>query len=215
MALSFAQAQQGLLATSFLDTLGQQRTDVGDPLTATDAAVIRAAARFVQDATDNLIKADKVSSGNLSDSIKPVVKEWGNGVNIIQIMVADYYKFVDRGVKGWADKKGSGSPYQFKKGSGKGGGNPASNPMVVSIRKWLIRESRAVKNIKIAVTPREQKRKKIVDTSTREASRIAYFIKRNGLAKSNFWTDAITELEKDIATGVANALRIDVIETFK
>ncbi len=40
----------------------------------------------------------------------------------------------------------------------------------------------------------------------------AFFIKRKGLEPTKFWTDALTELERDIATGVARALKIDVIE---
>jgi hypothetical protein len=214
MAISIPQAQTILLAGGNYSR-GERKQDIGDELAETDAAIIRAAARFVQDAKDNLIKSDSVSSGTLEKSIVPKVKEWGNGVNIIQIMVADYYKFVDKGVKGWKDNKGSGSKYQFKRGSGSKGGNPASNPFIVSIRKWLIRESRAFKNTKVAVTAREQKRAKITDTSTREAMKIAYFVKKGGLRRTGFWTDALAELEKDIATGVADALRIDVIETFK
>ncbi len=214
MAQSIAQAQAALLAGGNY-SIPEKATDIGDRLNRTDAEVIRAAARFVKEARDNLIKSDSVSSGFLEKSIVPKVKEWGNGVNIIQIMVADYYKFVDKGVKGWKDNKGSGSKYQFKRGSGNRSGNPASNPFIVSLRKWLIRESRAFRNTKVAVTTREQKRQKITDTSTREAMRIAYFIKKGGLRKTGFWTDALAELEKDIATGVASALKIDVIETFK
>jgi hypothetical protein len=214
MAQSIAQAQAALLAGGNYST-GTQRQDIGDELQETDAAIIRAAARFVQDARDNLVKSDSVSSGFLEKSIVPKVKEWGNGVNIIQIMVADYYKFVDKGVKGWKDNKGSGSPYQFKRGSGNRSGNPASNPFIVSLRKWLIKESRAFRNTKVAVTAREQKRAKITDTSTREALKVAYFVKKGGLRKTNFWSDALAELEKDIATNVANALRLDVVETFK
>jgi hypothetical protein len=106
MAMSISQAQAQLLSGSFLDTLGQQRNDVGVALDATDSAILRAAAKFCLDAQENLIKVDKVSSGTLSKSIEPRVKEWGNGINVVQIMVAPYYKFVDKGVVGWQDKRG-------------------------------------------------------------------------------------------------------------
>jgi hypothetical protein len=217
MALSFAQAQQVLLNASGLDPIGDNRNDLGVSLDRTNSAVIRAAARFVIDARDNLQKADKISSGHLESSIQPKLVQFNNGVTIIDIYVANYYKFVDKGVMGWADRKGSGSEYKFKKGSGKrgtGAYNPLSNPMVLSIRKWLIKENRAFRNTKVAVTAREHKRAKIVDTSTATASRIAFFVKRHGIEKTNFWADALRELEKDIATGVASALRLDVIETF-
>jgi hypothetical protein len=59
MAMSISQAQAQLLSGSFLDTLGQQRNDVGTSLDATDAALLRLAGMFVLDAQQNLIKADK------------------------------------------------------------------------------------------------------------------------------------------------------------
>lgn len=202
-----AQAQSALLNTGFLETLGQNRDDVGVALAATDAAIIRAAARFIEDAVDNLIKSDRISSGYLQDSIKPVVKQWENGVNIIQIMVADYYKFVDRGVKGL--KGGNSlSGYQFRTA------NP-SKRMVDAIEAWVRHEKLTFKNTKVAVSPREHKRATIESASRATAYMIAKSIKRKGLKPSRFWTDAIEELEKDIATGVADALRIDVIESFK
>ena len=207
MAVSMAQAQSALLNTGFLDTLGQNRDDVGVSLSATDAAVIRAAARFVQDARDNLIKADRVSSGQLEKSIVPRVKQWENGVNIIQIMVADYYKFVDRGVKGL--KGGNSlSGYQFRTA------NP-SKKMVAAIEAWIRHEKLTFRNTKKAVSPREHKRQSVAQLSNSAAYMVARSIKRKGLKPSRFWTDAIEELEKDIATGVASALRIDVIESFK
>ena len=85
MAQSIAQAQAALLAGGNYST-GTQRQDIGDELAQTDSAIIRAAARFVEDAQTNLRKTDRISTGFLQDSIVPKVKEWGTGVNIIQIM---------------------------------------------------------------------------------------------------------------------------------
>jgi hypothetical protein len=206
MAQSIAQAQAALLAGGNYST-GESRAAIGDELKATDSAVIRAAARFVEDAQNNLRKTDRISTGFLQDSIKPKVKEWGNGINIIQIMVADYYKFVDRGVKGL--KGGNSlSNYQFKFA------NP-SKKMVDALEKWVKKEGIKFRNTKVAVTTREQKRAKITSVSRSTAYMIGKSIKRKGLKPTRFWTDALAELEKDIATNVADALKIDVVETFK
>jgi hypothetical protein len=59
MAISISQAQAQLLSGSFLDTLGQQRSDVGVSLDATDTALLRLASRFVLDAQENLQKSDR------------------------------------------------------------------------------------------------------------------------------------------------------------
>jgi hypothetical protein len=205
MAISLSQAQAQLLSGSFLDTLGQQRDDVGVSLSATDSALLRLASRFVLDAQENLIKADRNSSGGLSKSIVPRVVEFGNGVNIVQILVAPYYKFVDSGVQGL---KGGNSlkGYKFRYAG-------VSKLMADNLEAWVKRESIAFRNTKKAVTTREQKRSTITSASRKTAIQIGRAIKRKGLKPTRFWTDALNELEKDIATGIASALRIDVIES--
>ena len=87
--------------------------------------------------------------------------------------------------------------------------------MVTAIRKWVIRERLAIKNTKVAINPREQRRKSITDTSTRTAIVIAGQIRRKGLKRTNFFSDAVRNLEGKLATGVADALRIDVIENLQ
>jgi hypothetical protein len=206
MALSFAQAQQALLGSGDLDSLGDNRNDLGVSLDRTNSAVIRAGARFVIDARDNLQKADKISSGHLESSIKPKLVQFGNGVTIIDIYVANYYKFVDAGVQGLRGGT-STKGYKFRK-PGVGGA------MLANIKAWVQHENITFKNTKVAVTTREKKRATLKDASTKTAYVIARSIKRKGLKPTNFWADALRELEKDIATGVATALRIDVQETF-
>jgi hypothetical protein len=204
MAISIQQAQTQLLSGSFLDTLGQSRDDVGVSLDKTDSAILRAASRFITDCQNNLIKADRNSSGALSDSITPRVIEFGNGINIVQILVAPYYKFVDSGVqglKGGTSKKG----YKFRN-------QGVSKSMLDSLEAWVKREGIAFRNTKKAVTVREQKRATITSVSRSTAYGIGVSIKRKGLKPTMFWTDALNELEKDILTGVADALRLDIIE---
>ncbi len=205
MAISIAQAQQALLGSGDLPTFGQQRDDVGVSLQETDAAIIRAAAKFALDAETNLKERDRTSSGSLLDSIKPVVKEWGNGVNVVEIMVNFYYKFVDAGVQGL--KKGTSTKgYKFRTPYG-------SKAMVDNLEREILEGRAKMINTKVAVTTRERKRAGIPVTPSRAAAkRWAFFIKRGGLKPSNFWTDALRELERDIATGVASALKIDVVE---
>jgi hypothetical protein len=206
MAISFAQAQAAL-DSGFLENLGQQRDDVGVSLSKTDAAIIKAAAKFVQDARDNLQRSNRIASGALEKSIVPRLKQFGNGVTVIEIFVNYYYKFVDAGVAGWQSGQ-SRKGYKFKKTF------PSQN-MIDSIERYLINEGKAFANTKVAVTPREMKRAKQIPASRKAAIGKSVLIKRYGLPASNFWSDAINELEKDIATGIANALKIDVIEKTK
>ena len=61
--------------------------------------------------TDSLQKVDRVSTGELSQSVDVRVFEDG-GVVSFQIIMEDYWKFVDIGVDGRLKKVGS--PYSFK-----------------------------------------------------------------------------------------------------
>jgi hypothetical protein len=210
MPVSFQRAQSSLLKNGFLDTLGSNEQGA-EALTETSAAILKVAGEFIEDCEANLIKADRVSSGSLTDSMKPVIVEAGVN-NIIDIYINDYYKFVDKGVKGWQDKKGSGSPYQFKRPSGKGKG---TSKMVTAIRKWIVFENKAIQNTKVAINAREGRRKKITDPTTKEAIKVSGIVRRDGLKRTGFFTDAVRTLEDKLGRGVAEALRIDVIELFK
>jgi hypothetical protein len=207
MAISFAQAQAQLLATDFLDSIGQTPQQVGGEtveLNNVAKTVIKASAQFAAAAKLNLQQRDQVSSGTLSDSIKPEVVELGAN-NIVDIYVADYYKFLDKGVKGYTGQ-GSG-PYQFK--------NPfVGRKMVNEIQKWLKREGLGARNVKVAVSSRENRRMQIGDGSSSRSTAfaVARAIKKKGIKGSKFWTDAVKTLEEQFANEVANALRIDVIE---
>jgi hypothetical protein len=152
----------------FREQLGS--TEPGaEALTETSAAILRVVGEFISDCETNLRKADRVSTGSLTDSIRPEVVQAGVN-NIVDVYINSYYKFVDKGVRGWRDKKGSGSPYAFK---APGQAKTGQSKMVTAIRKWVIKEGIKGRNTKVAVTPREIRRAKITDTSTKEAIKIA------------------------------------------
>lgn len=210
MPVSFAQAQANLLADNFLDTLGTTRGPDEVQLNRTSAAIVRLAGDFVADVTQNIQRKDLVSSGQLESSVRPEIVELGAN-NIIDIKVAEYYKYVDKGVKGWKNKKGPGNtPYAFNRPTpGVKGGSSA---FVASLQKWLQFAKGGAANVKVPVTPREGKRVGIRDASLSRAIAVAGIVRRDGLRGSNFWTDAVRKLENNIAAGVADALRIDVTE---
>jgi len=193
----------------FLDQLGSTQPGA-EALTETSAAFLRVVGEFISDCETNLRKADRVSTGSLTDSIRPEVVEAGVN-NIVDVYINSYYKFVDKGVRGWRDKKGSGSPYAFK---APGQAKTGQSKMVTAIRKWVIKEGIKFRNTKVAVTPRENRRAKITDTSTKAAIVISGRIRRDGLKRTNFFTDAVRTLEDKLGRNVADALRIDVIESF-
>ena len=180
------------------------------------SALYNVAVKFINTAADNLSNADRVSSGNLLESIKPTDVIIMGKVFTINIDVNSYYKFIDKGVKGWQSGSPSDSPYAFKAPI-KGGSGKQSSEMVTAIRKWLIKEglkSRATsKNPKHAVSLRESRRQKITDTATSSAIVVAGMIRRHGLKKTNFWSDAEKAASDYASKQFGEALEIDIINS--
>lgn len=213
---SFSQSQAQFLNSGFVNTLGSQKIDYdGLELTAIAGTLVQVAAQFANNAVDNLQKADRISTGHLADSIKPTKLQVSGSKLQVDITVAEYYKYVDHGVKGWAGTNGD-STFQFKKPSGKSG--QKTSAMVTAIRKWVIKEGLKQRNNKYKpISKRESKRgkKTFTDTSTKTAIIIAALIKKRGLKKTNFWSKAVKSLKKDIKNSFGKAMAIDVTESLK
>ena len=210
MAQSISARQKQLLNSGYLDLLGENYGDYQVlKLDAVADSLYYLAAKYVEFATDNLEKANRVASGALSSSIVALPMEILGSVYSVSIKLDDYYKFVDKGVKGWADEKGGNSPYQFKNYPRGGGGKKSK--MITAIRKWLIKEGlqgRAASATK-SIYKREKKQASITDTSTKTAMIIAMSIKKKGLKPSHFWSDAEKSVMQIAEAEFAQAIKVD------
>jgi len=89
---------------------------------------------IVQQSRSNLTKAGKKDRGTLYKSISYEAKENKNSFELT-ISMANYGKFVDKGVKGVkSSNKAPNSPYKFGTGSGKKGG------LTEGINGWVQRK---------------------------------------------------------------------------
>jgi hypothetical protein len=89
---------------------------------------------IVQQSRSNLTKAGKKDRGTLYKSISYEAKENKNSFELT-ISMADYGKFVDKGVKGVSSSaKAPNSPYKFGTGSGRKGG------LTEGINGWVQRK---------------------------------------------------------------------------
>lgn len=212
-SISMAKRQAALEKSGFLDLTGDSKINYqAVSFDAVSQALEQAAIDYVKLARDKLNEVDRVASGALSDSIIPTSVEVFGKIYRVNINIASYYKFVDQGVKGWADEKGGNSPYQFKKYS-KGGGN-GKGSMVTAIRKWLIKEGlkgKGKENAHPKASKRDRFRASITDTSTRTAIIISRAIRKKGLKPSHFWTYTEKEMRIRIREKFAKALKVDVI----
>ena len=157
---------------------------------------------FERRTADELNRLDKVDTGGLASSIRFETTETANGI-IIEVYVNDYYKFVDKGVRGVGRNNiNTTSPYRFRYL------NP-SKSHVSAIRKWIARngiKSRATDVKKYGAVGRENRQPEDV----RLAKIIARSIKSKGLRRTGFWTDSINETFKDFDAKMSQALGIDV-----
>lgn len=213
---SFSRRQQQVINNKIIDLNSDLASDYKTfDGKALEIALYNIAVEFITAATDNLNAADRVSSGGLLESIKPSEIVVMGKKMTINISVLDYYKFIDKGVKGWKSGEPGDSPYAFKAPEGKSG--KKSSEMVTAIRKWLIKEglkSKATsKNPKHAISSRESRRQKITDTATSTAIMIAGIVRSKGLKKTNFWTDAEDKASKFAEKEFETALTISVINS--
>lgn len=205
MPVSISKAQSQALNSGFFSTLGSDKDSfAGLDITNTAQALAEVAADFVIDATDNLNKDDKVSSGHLSDSIVSLPLRMMGQTIVADVKAADYYDFVNKGVRG--TQGGGNSPYSFKN-------NKVGKKMMQEIRKWVIREGIRARNVKRGITHRETAGRKITDTSTKTAYAIAASVKRKGLKRTGFWDDALVSLKQEISDKIGAAFKVDVVNS--
>lgn len=197
---NISQAQAKALAEGFLDTVGSRDLNPVESM----SALILLAGSLVDQAQQNLNKVDRVASGSLSESMKVLNPESvGNNVRI-DVIANFYYKFIDKGVKGV--EGGSTGTYSFKN-------LHVSKRMMEAIRKWLLREGLKARTHTGGkpIVKREAKRKKITSTSTQAAYAIARGIKKTGLKRTNFFTDAVRTTRQQAKTQLAKGLKLDII----
>ncbi|MGN6416112.1 MAG: hypothetical protein ACTHMC_01380 [Pseudobacter sp.] len=201
MAKSISTAQAEALAEGFFDGLGSD--EEFQPI-ETASTLIQLAGDLVGTAQENLNKVDRVSSGALSESIKILNPEVVKETIRVDIQALDYYRFVDQGVKG---TRGGSGKYSFKN-------ERVGKRMLTALRKWVIKENlkaRTTRKYK-AISKREAKRKRITETSNSIAYAIGKSIKRKGLKRTMFFTDAVISTQNKLKD-LAAPFKIDILNT--
>jgi hypothetical protein len=207
MAVSIAQSQKAFLKTVTLDKIGATK-DSFKPvkLDAVEQALIELATLFKVLADKKLSVKDAVNTGLLADSIQFTEVEYFNQTYSVSIKVLDYYKFVDKGVKGV--KGGGSSPYRFKN-------LHVSKKMQDAIHKWVVREGLKVRTrdaLKKAIgQERKGKRFAKADKTKGLAWLIARKIKLKGLKPTKFWTDTEIEVRKQMHEQMGNHFAVAII----
>ena len=196
---SIAQAQEAFLKAGGLETGGIDKPAMRqvDPMQEILSKYI---VEFLNTASDNLNKTNSITTGNLENSLDFDITRTAGGYRI-DFKALDYYKFVDKGVRGaGTSRKNNTSPYSFKYIT-------PSKSHVTAIEKWIIRN-------RLTATARDLKgrtgreRKAIDPAKGRRtlAYIIAKSIKRDGLYETGFWSDAFDQTFKDFGVKMSAAL---------
>ena len=182
-----------------------------------EQTIINYAAQFIIQVQKNLQKANKVDTGRLETDIQEgsLIRD-GKSYSIdigypASSEGANYYKFVNKGVKGF--KSGTpNSPYRFRSAF------PSMNgPMVTAIQKWVKRNGLAQRreDQKYNLSGLQKKRKSVseLNTGRTTAYLIARKIKQRGLPKTGFFDNAIDEVFNEqfyskMAKAVGGDLRV-------
>jgi hypothetical protein len=200
MALSIAQAQAAFLKDGgpVGGTLRGQPNELSD----IEKMMSDYITKFLNAASDNLNKNQSVTTGNLLDSLNFNIESTKAGYTI-NFTALDYYKFVDKGVRGaGASLKNNTSPYKFKFIT-------PSKSHIAAIEKWLTKNNltATARDVnKYGRTGRERKATDPAEAKQSLAYIIAKSIKRNGLKATNFWTDAFDDTFKDFGVKMSEAL---------
>jgi hypothetical protein len=153
---------------------------------------------------ERLMKERQISaSGDLADSINSQIDNEGKRLTITML---DYYDFVNEGVQGWySSKNASTSPYSYKRKAKKS----SNGEFQKSIKEYILSGKAKVTDKKTmgrTVLGLERKgvqfakKKSLID---RQVDTLIYNIKKYGIKKTDYFTDAFEKVfanwEQDMA----------------
>jgi hypothetical protein len=157
---------------------------------------------------ENLMKQRQISaSGELADSINPVVDNEGKRLTITML---DYYDFVNEGVRGVkSSKNASTSPYSFKNYGMSADGRTSIKNYILS-GKAKVRNTGSDKARGIGLERKGvqfAKKKSLID---RQVDTLIYNIKKYGIKKTDYFTDAFEKVFANWEQDIAEAIGEDV-----
>lgn len=159
---------------------------------------------------DSLEKNERVAQAMLRQSISINIRSFATNM-VMEISMADYWKFVDKGVDG--TKRSQGSPYKFKKG----------NIKQAAVKKFALNRGitsyRKPDGTVIFNTKKDLKDRKGKSISMDKKFKTLYWligrgIARNGIKPTNFVDEAfdnniLDNMSRDLSTALGREILID------
>jgi hypothetical protein len=153
-----------------------------------------------------------VGSGDLLRDMIPETSV-ENGVDVFRLRMLDYYDYPNEGVKGVASSSNApGSPYQYRNYGMSSEGRASLKRYILSGKAKI----QSVKNDKALGKGGEKigvafNNKTLID---KQVDTLAYLIKRFGIKKTNYFTDAFNKTFKTFEVDMVEAAGRDIVITF-
>jgi hypothetical protein len=215
---SLKSLQADLLNERILDQYGDDRVNYADKRQAplTERLLIEVVGNFLLQVEENIIKANKVDTGKLSEQLTRGELLNRKGVYSIEAgyplnsEAANYAPFVNQGVKGFLSGEPSDSPFSFKSARPKYDG-----VMVDAMLQWVKRNGISIRSEdqRTNLSQLQTRRQSVgnVDVQRQTAYQIATAIKKRGLPKTDFFTSAVRQYFGDeFVAAVGSAFLSDV-----
>lgn len=180
-------------------------------LTITGRILAQYGAEF-KDVLNKLINQKKlVATGNLADIDNPEIDE-GPGITTMRIRLADYYDFVNKGVKGVKSSRNApDSPYQFRNYG-------VGTDMRRSLTQYVQQGRFKIRNVRRDAALGTGLERKGVKASTRptieqQVNQLGYLIKAYGIKETGYFDDAFNQVFSNFEVVMTEAVGQDIILT--
>lgn len=203
MPISIGEAQRKAIDSGFLNDIGEGRTDVR--LGITESLLAQYGEEFMLNLGKYANQRKVVASGKLLSDSKVRIVEG----TTMQIVMPDYFDYPNEGVQGVKSSKNApGSPYKFKSYGMNAEGRKSIKDYIRSGHAKI----NTVRKDKALGIGLEKKRLSVADV---QANTLIYLIKRFGIKKTSYFTDALKETFKDFEVKMSEAVGRDIIFTLE
>ena len=154
-----------------------------------------------------------VGSGELLSSMAPELTE-ENGIDIFRLRMLDYYDYPNEGVKGVnSSSNAPGSPYQYRNYGMSSEGRSSLKRYILSGKAKItsVQNDKALGKGGEKIGVAFSNKKSLID---QQVDTLAYLIKRFGIKKTNYFTDAFNKTFANFEVNMVEAAGRDVVITF-
>jgi hypothetical protein len=207
------------LSKAELDALGEIGEDKGTgpvKLTVLQKILAQYATEFQTELEKNIKDRKITASGRLRNSIEP---EFDDDGNTVRILIADYYDFPNKGVKGVStvknhERNAPNSKYQYRN-FGMNDEGRASIKEYIEDGYAKIKNVRNDKAVGIGLERKGVRASKSISPIDSKVNTMIYLIKAYGIKTTNYFDDAFNKVFKDFAIIAGKAVANDIIITIK